>query len=646
MTDLPYSSYGEVLRVNLGNGYPIGPHFQLASLTTLLGTEVAWLYQPYLAVAIAFAVFPAARILRSVDLGPLVAAIGGFAAATAYLPFVYGLQGGAKELIMVVLVLLAAVFAAELASTARPVAPAMLIGLAAAAAFTTYSAGGLPWFLAMAAAALAVAVVRSEDRLRTLAASGGVLAAVFAIGAAASLGSAIDFFEPARRLLGSAAEGTRGNLDEGLPPWESFGIWLAGDFRFGPEQRLVTFALIALAAVLAVLGAVHAFRKRSLALLLAAGASLLVWVVLPAGIYIEAKLLVILSPPLVLLALTGAAALGRLTHRPQLGALAGAVLVAAVLVSDGMAYRDAYIAPKGRLDELRRVGERFAGGGPTMLAEFEEHGKHFLRDMGVIAPFDGYQLIAPELRAGGGAYATWADLDELTLQFVQKFPVIVRRRNPVASRPPASYERAYAGDQYEVWRRRDGAPEVLEHLPLGDDRDPTGPVDCAAVRELAGRAGSASLVVAERTAPVRLDPLAMERPPDWPALKEGGVGAMGAGELRGAVSLRPGRYRVWVRGTFGRGVDVHVDGRGIGRADEIQTPEQMALAGEIGSGGGPHTVALVRGAPGLSPGNGRSEGYESIFFEPVAEPRLHEVPADRASSLCGGRADWVELLAR
>jgi hypothetical protein len=230
--------------------------------------------------------------------------------------------------------------------------------------------------------------------------------------------------------------------------------------------------------------------------------------------------------------------------------------------------------------------------------------------------------------------------------YVREFPLIVRRRNPVASRPPAPYRRDFAGDHYEVWRERSGAPEVLDHLPLGGDDDPTGTIDCAAVRELASRArGGASLVVAERPAPVRVDPETMERPPGWPTLKDGGVGALGSGELRGEFSAPAGRFRVWVRGTFGRGVDVLVDGRRVGRAEDVQTPEQMALAGETTLRGDTHTLALVRGRAGFGPGNGRDEGYESVFLEPVAEPVLRELPVERAESLCGGRADWVELVA-
>jgi len=128
-------------------------------------------------------------------------------------------------------------------------------------------------------------------------------------------------------------------------------------------------------------------------------------------------------------------------------------------------------------------------------------------------------------------------------------------------------------------------------------------------------------------------------------LRNGVVGALGAGTLHGELAAPAGRYRVWVRGSFGRGVDVRLDDRSVGRAEDVQTREQMALAGETELGGGSHQVALVRSGPGLSPGNGRDEGYQAVFLEPVAPTVLKRVPAARASSLCGTRADWVELLA-
>jgi hypothetical protein len=222
----------------------------------------------------------------------------------------------------------------------------------------------------------------------------------------------------------------------------------------------------------------------------------------------------------------------------------------------------------------------------------------------------------------------------------------VRRRNPIASRPPAPYRRVWDGHYYEVWRGPKGLPTVVDHLPFGNGADPTGTVDCAAVRQLAARVEpGGELIAAVRRSPVMLRARDMQLPPGWPVLPNGQVGALGKGELRGSVTAPAGRYRVWVRGTFGRGVDVLVDGRDVGHAGDVQTREQMSLAGETHLRAGSHELKLVRGGPSPAPGNGRDEGYQAVFLEPVAPIVLKRVPAGRAASLCGTRADWVELLA-
>src|SRR4029078_8963098 len=100
---------------------------------------------------------------------------------------------------------------------------------------------------------------------------------------------------------------------------------------------------------------------------------------------------------------------------------------------------------KDRLDELRAIGERYSDVQPTMLDEMEEDGKHFLRDDGGTTPVDSHASAPAQLRTPATVYDTWADLDEMTLDYVRKFPQIVRRRNPVASRPPPPYRRAHTG---------------------------------------------------------------------------------------------------------------------------------------------------------------------------------------------------------
>lgn len=587
MTGIPGGSYGEVLSRNLDTGYPLGPHFQAAILTWLLGTDVAWLWQGYIAFAVGMAVLPAASLLRSAGLGRWASAVGAFAAVSAYLPFSYALQGGVKELLIVLWVLLGAVFAAEIATGRATVRRAALFGLAAAAGFAVYSTGALPWFLAMGGLAVLAVILWSRDRAVPVLIGAGVSAVVFAVLAAPSIARALTFFSQGKRLLGSSAGADVGNLISKLPFWEGFGVWLSDDFRLLPSggDLTLTYGLVGVVAVLSVLGFLSAMRRRALGVAIVVIASFVVWLVLPAGIYIEAKLLAVLAPALVLTAVVGCAALAERGLRIE-ALLAAAILLGGILASDAMVYHGLYLAPKDRLSELESIGHRYSGRGPTMLAEFEEYGKHFLRDADVYAPFDGYSGKALELRRPGPAYASWRDLDEMTLPFVQQFKLIVRRRSPSNSRPPASFRRVYEGDYYEVWENT-GRDHASEHLSVGALQDPAAVPDCRDIRALARRAGSGQLVIATRPKPVFLAAELMQHPQAWTGTSR--LAANGPGELRTPFDAPAGRYRVWVLGTFGRGADVIVDGRRVGHAKYIQPPGQYSLAGETELGEGPTT---------------------------------------------------------
>ena len=80
----------------------------------------------------------------------------------------------------------------------------------------------------------------------------------------------------------------------------------------------------------------------------------------------------------------------------------------------------------------------------------------------------------------------------------------------------------------------------------------------------------------------------------------------------------------------------------------IATPPDTVPALQVQLSAGAHRLSLLRGGPTLSPGDGGSAVLDAIFLTPArADPRVRPlaVPAARARSLCGGRYDWIELLA-
>ena len=84
------------------------------------------------------------------------------------------------------------------------------------------------------------------------------------------------------------------------------------------------------------------------------------------------------------------------------------------------------------------------------------------------------------------------------------------------------------------------------------------------------------------------------------------VQTAGPGEVSGSVNVaRSARYEVWLRGSFGREVDVRIDGRDAGSArDELAQPANWLDLGSLELGAGEHRVELVRSGGSLAPGNG------------------------------------------
>jgi hypothetical protein len=545
---------------------------------------------------------------------------------------------------MITLLLLGGFLAWELASARRPWALAALFGLVTAGAFEIYSYGGLPWFGILGLAAIAAMLLFRTNDVPRAVGTGIVAAGAFAAAALPVIPDSLDFYGEGNRLLTSSTGSDLGNLIRPIRIWESFGVWLVDDFRLPPDSPKWTYVLVGVIASLVVFGVVWSIRRRAFAPLAVALAALLVWLVLPAGTYIEAKLLTILSAGIVLMAAVGGWALFSGGRLPEAAVLALAATIG-IFVSDALAYHGLYLAPEKRLDELRTIDKRFAGQGPAMLNEFEEYGKHYLRDIPPIVPSDAWTPFPTALRAPGPGYAAYHDLDAMTLTFVQQFPLIILRRSPVASRPPAQYRLAFRGRYYDVWRQT-GAVLVKEHLPLGDSEDPGAVPDCAEVRRLARSAGPADeLFAIERRTPISLPVRSMKPlPRSWPLTPDRRVAPSGPGQAGTTFLSSKGRYRVWFRGSFGRGATVSLDGHVVGRALSVQTPQQMSLVGDMALSRGKHRLEIVRGSANLKPGDGQDEVYDEVFLEAEAPMRAVRIPPARARSLCGRHLDWIELV--
>jgi hypothetical protein len=386
--------------------------------------------------------------------------------------------------------------------------------------------------------------------------------------------------------------------------------------------------------LLALLGAVMAVRRQRALLLLLIPAVVAWAATAPASSpYIDAKLLTILSPAVLLCAAYGLASL-----RPPRAALAAAVVLGvAVLVSDALAYRMAIVAPEQRLAELADIDKRFAGRGPVLVNEYEEYTKHFLRRARGSDPYEGWtggraELRNPKLPVAAHAY----DLDQLRTSFVERWPLIALRRSPAESQPPSNYRRVWSGHFYELWQRVGPTPAV--HLPLDNPPyDPTQPLVCSGTVE-------GSFATALRQKPLIVDITRAPLPAGWyrDAQTPGALTTNKGGTVAASFDAS-GPVHVWLRGSTFRRLRVLIDGHEIGSVRQLNGPNQWMHVGEVELTPGSHRLELVRPTRSLRPGDAQRDVIGPVAIVPDGVEGI--VRGLDVKKACGFSVDWLDVVA-
>ncbi|MBV8396446.1 MAG: hypothetical protein JO064_09350 [Actinobacteria bacterium] len=627
------STYDETLRTSLVYGYPLGSLVPLGVGRALVAQDLAWVWQPYLtflAALLALALYQlTARFVRSRWLRAAVAFLG----AQAALLYGYAMWGGVKELATAVLVVTVAALAAE------RVPPLLALAVCGAAVLGALSAGGVVW---LAVPAVVVALRQGRRWSATLVVATAALAIP-------TLYEAPTWLSHTGAFTGGSEYG---NLGRRIGALQVFGIWPSGDFRVDPVNVPATDALIAVAAVAVVVGAVLAWRRRATEMLVALGMAV-VGCAVYAGAgspWVGGKALASASPVVFAVGLAGAA---WLAERRIVASLGLAALAGGVLWSNVLQYHAVSLAPSGILGELEQIGNRYAGDGPTLLTDYQPYGaRHFLRRMDAEAAGELRYRQDP-LRSGGQAtLGVSVDVDELQLPAVLQYRTLVLRRSPLASRPPSVYSLVWSGRYYDVWRRRPG--RVLAHLSLGSRFEPGAEPSCARVLALAreAKADGGRLATVARTDTVVLEPNGRVGPPA--TLGSYGEDPFALYLARSYTVTAPvdvstrGSYDVFVGGTFQGRVEVTVDGRRVGSArDVVDWPSTFVPLGAVSLAPGRHMLTLRYRAGGLAPG---SAGTPEFGFGPVAlgigtaARSVTYVRPAAARTLCGKLLDWVEVV--
>lgn len=655
---LPPSSFRGTMESYFGTSYPGGGQTLLGGGSRLVDTPAIWLYQPLLSMLLAFCVAPLYFLARAASLPRPAAAVAAALAAAPALVYAYAQMGAIKELAVLPFVLsLGPVLILLPRLLDRGPRGALLPAVVGAAGVGAIGLAFVPWLgMTLLAGAVLLLFGAERDRfsLRPIAIWGAGFAVALVLLALPTFGPLGDSLSLARSLstTNAAAVADPGNLVRPLLPVQLAGVWIGGSHRVDPAtHRDLTFALIGLAFAAALLGIGFLVRRRRWALFGFVCVMAVVWLALTARgtPWTDAKLLVISSPIVVLLAAVGLDSLRRSGRRIEAVALA-VPLVLGVLWSNALAYHDTNLAPTERFEELLSIGEQRAGSGPTLLPEFDEFALYALADMAPAgAGFAAKPPSLAKLRDGTAtSYGHSYDLDTLAPEVVDGYETIVSRRRPDASRPPASFRLAERGDYYDVWERDDNI-DVLEHVAAGSGFQPGGVIACDRLGAVArrARASGASLAYVAREPRAVVDAgLIRRRPSGWGESPDMiGFGTPGRARTRLFVPAT-GAYDVWLAGNFGRALSVTIDGRPLGSVQGQSGNEgNYARVGAVRLTRGSHLLTLDRPGGGLRPADGTPSSLSAVVLEPKADGAdVRELPPQRWRLLCGRPVDWVEIV--
>ena len=691
LSSLPTSTYSLLLSTDLtAGGYPPGAFMLPGIGHALTGIDVAWIFQPDMAVCAGALALCAWELLEPVISSGWLRAFVAFIAAQSALLFGYAAWGGIKELTGAFLLALGLAATARMLSAPRPGwRESVPVAVAGAALIDTLGVGAAVFVAPVVLAVAVILVWRTrrgfaglgrelvEGRLRAALVrvwhEGGLLAAI-PLTAALIIPAWLTLSAYLRNnsvFTTSADQATAyGNLTRALRAIQLSGIWLDGDFRSfpaAPSSSFLNHLLIWAVFAGAVLALGWTLWQRNSGLAFYVGTALVAIAALSlVGTvpWIMGKSLAISSPAVLLAGMAGGAIL--IGSRHVAAALAGILVLGAVaggvLWSNFLQYRNVTLAPHDRLAELAHVGDQLAGHGPTFFNEYEIYGtRHFLRAGAPVSPAEYRPVNLPTLGNALLDKPAWANIDAFGLSTLRPYQSLVVRVGPTESLPPSIYTPVYLGRYYQLWRQpAHPKVRVLLHYPLGDSTtdaycgfaenvnpaySPMCPIapasvpQCSQVMSL-GRTAAADhalLLAYERTNPIVL------RGTDttwvtnaWTSDSSGTLTPTVAGAVATAhIEIPYGvkGWQLWLGGSFARGFDVEVDGRPYGSVVDELDPigAYERVGGPLTLRPGVHTVQVTYRGNDLAPGGAESEpDYTQLSAIALSPP---ESPATTAARM-------------
>jgi hypothetical protein len=636
------------LSLTFAGGYPVGAFADLGVVSRLVGIDSAFVIQPLmsaLAAGLGLALYAATEgVVRSSALRAGVAVL----ASCSTLLLGYVMWGGLKEITLAMLLATCTAVLTQGRDDTRPLlGQAATFAVPMSAVIVVFGVAGAVHLALLAIAE--VAIVAWAYGWRRVPGAAGVFLGVFAVLAIPTWKLLSLQLELARTSTLTGAQDI-GNLFGPLKFVQIFGVWLTGDFRELPSPMVLTELLVLVVLLGAVGGVVVSVRARRPRVPVFAVMSLLVGVVSVFGnAWLEGKVLAVASPAMLLAAGVAFAWVVESGRRWE-GMTLIAVMSAGVLVSTTLTYRDVFLAPSDRMQELSTIGQ---GDFPTpaLLLEYSAAAaRHFLVPLDAQGAGELRRDVIPTYDGQGVGKGDYADIDSFPVSSIAPFRTLVLRNALVASRPPSTYDHARAGTFYNVWVALGTARPIIQHWPLGSLEDPAAAAPCPTVRAAITAAGTNGRIAVVHRAPVIVIPLDTNGfPPGWSSGSvSGAVSATSNGSVTTTFAVpAEGDYHGDLGGSVNGRATLVVDGAEwttvqgrLNWAPNVNPLSTLHLAA------GQHTLTVTYQTTWLPGG-----GYTPSMIGPLVlstqrpDPAVEYVAPSAALTLCGQRLDWIEAVA-
>jgi hypothetical protein len=657
------STFDRVLQTIFASGssghfsYPVGTFIPFGVISKLTGVEKAWFYQPYLSFAAALMAMIFVVILSSrISNRYLVVAIASISSLAATI-YSYVMWGGIKEIVIIVPIVFFAFLVFQILASPKA---KELYWYAIVAFLGIFVIGGVASF-GYAAPVLLVAVLlvlwrKNRRYFHYFAGVSGLVAAALIFLVRSGNKAVINLFIP---IIGD-----NGNLSKSLNMGQILGIWPSQDFRLDPVVKPLTFSIIAIAIIFVIAGLYFSAVKSQwlIPALLTSSAAVVATSYLWGGIWLTGKAIAVASPLFLLAAFVGMyeswLEFGKESRQKfaPYGArtvviVLASLVVSGVIVSDAFTYKNVSLAPNLQQDELRSIGQMFAGQGPALMTEYSVYGsRYFLRNIATEAASELRVHVIPTRDGNQLPKGSAADIDFFDPATIDYFNLLVLRKAPNASRPPLDYGLAWSGKHYEVWKKIPGV-FVRKTLPLGSIFYPGAVPTCQAVKNfLADRAATERTYAAVRKPVYVVDFTAGVLPANFLPLAtySGGVHFSGPGAFNRNFTVgETGQYDMWIAGSYPGRLRILVDGREVFSGHSV-FEGNLYLTNPLSNvqlSVGAHVLTVLYDSPLLLPGTDLPGDFGPIYFssQTAIDVRVKRILNSRISELCTQNLDWIAI---